>query len=93
MDPGKSRYLDSSSAVAFPRVLGVQFDARKAPRPDPFDWNLRMRSQPLSNAAADLKGMVSLDDVHVYSSQYFATMNPFFDILDQLDFTRGGSLR
>ena len=52
-----------------------------------------MRSQPLSNAAADLKGMVSLDDVHVYSSQYFATMNPFFDILDQLDFTRGGSLR
>ena len=93
LDPGKSRYLDSSSAVAFPRVLGVQFDARKAPRLHSFAWNLGIRSEPLVNAADDLKGIVSLDDVHVYSSQYFAIVNPSFDILDQLDFTRRASMR
>ena len=93
LDPGKSRYLDVSSAIAFPRVLGVQFDARKAPRLHSFAWNLGIRSEPLSKAADDLKGMVSLDDVHVYSNQYFAMVNPFFDILDQLEFTRRASRR
>jgi Fungal Zn(2)-Cys(6) binuclear cluster domain len=47
LDPEKGRYFDASSAIAFPRLLGIQFGANKAPRLHSFAWNLGIRTEPL----------------------------------------------
>lgn len=43
LDPEKALYFDASPAVAFPRLLGIQFGANKAPRLHSFAWNLGIR--------------------------------------------------
>ncbi len=40
----------------------------------------------------DIRQLISLDDVHIYSNNYFVVVHPAFDFLDQEDFIRRGSL-
>jgi hypothetical protein len=92
LDPERGRFFDSSSAIAFPRLLGFQLGANKAPRLHSFAWNLGLRSEPLPNVL-DITGLVSLDDVHFYSRQYFKKVNPTFDFLDEHKFLHRAGLR
>jgi hypothetical protein len=92
LDPEKGRYFDASSAIAFPRLIGIQFGANKAPRLHSFAWNLGIRTEPLPNTL-DITRFISLDDVHIYSNDYFMVVHPAFDFLDQQDFIRRASLR
>jgi hypothetical protein len=92
LDPERGRYFDASSAIAFPRLIGIQFGATKAPRLHSFAWNLGIRSEPLPNAL-DITQLISLDDVHIYSNDYFMVLHPTFDFLDQQEFIRRASLR
>jgi hypothetical protein len=92
LDPEKGRYLDGSSAIAFPRLMGIHFGATKAPRLHSFAWNLGIRSEPQPNTL-DITQFVSLNDVHIYSNEYFMVVHPSFDFLDQQDFIRRASLR
>jgi hypothetical protein len=92
LDPEKGRYFDASSAIAFPRLIGVQFGANKAPRLHSFAWNLGIRTEPSPNTL-DIKRFISLDDVHIYSNDYFTVVHPTFDFLDQQEFIRRASLR
>ncbi|MCJ1241189.1 hypothetical protein MMC14_009193 [Varicellaria rhodocarpa] len=92
LDPERGRYFDSSSAVAFPRLVGMQLGANKAPRLHSFAWNLGVRSEPMPNTL-DITKFISLNDVYLYSSQYFKVVNPVFEILDQQEFLRRASLR
>ncbi|CAD6594436.1 MAG: hypothetical protein ASARMPRED_009438, partial [Alectoria sarmentosa] len=92
LDPEKARYFDASSAIAFPRLLGIQFGANKAPRLHSFAWNLGIRSEPVPNTL-DITQFTSLDDVLIYSNDYFVVVHPAFDFLDQQEFIRRTSLR
>ena len=92
LDPEKGRYFDSSSAVAFPRLLGMQLGANKAPRLHSFAWNLGVRSEPPLNTL-DITKFISLNDVYIYSNHYFLVVNPTFEILDQQEFIHRASLR
>jgi hypothetical protein len=92
LDPEKGRYFDASSAIAFPRLIGIQFGADRAPRLHSFAWNLGIRTEPLPNTL-DITGFISLDDVHIYSNDYFMVVHPAFDFLDQQEFIRRASLR
>jgi hypothetical protein len=92
LDPEKGRYFDASSAIAFPRLIGIQFGANKALRLHSFAWNLGIRTEPLPNTL-DIKRFISLDDVHIYSNDYFMVVHPAFDFLDQQEFIRRASLR
>jgi hypothetical protein len=92
LDPEKGRYFDASSAIAFPRLIGIQFGANKAPRLHSFAWNLGIRTEPSPNTL-DIKRFISLDDVHIYSNEYFMVVHPAFDFLDQQEFIRRASLR
>ena len=71
--------------------LGIQLGANKAPRLHSFAWNLGIRSEPVPNMP-DIRQLISLDDVHIYSNNYFVVGHPAFDFLDQEDFIRRGSL-
>jgi hypothetical protein len=92
LDPEKGRYFDDSSAIAFPRLVGIQFGASKAPRLHSFAWNLGIRPEPVPSAL-DITQFVPLDDVYLYSKDYFAVVHPTFDFLDQQEFIRRASLR
>jgi hypothetical protein len=92
LDPEKGRYFDASSAIAFPRLIGIQFGADKAPRLHSFAWNLGVRAEPLPNTL-DITRFISLNDVHIYSNDYFMVVHPAFDFLDQQEFIRRASLR
>jgi hypothetical protein len=92
LDPEKGRYFDASSAIAFPRLIGIQFGADKAPRLHSFAWNLGIRAEPLPNTL-DITRFISLNDVHIYSNDYFMVVHPAFDFLDQQEFLRRASLR
>ena len=92
LDPERGRYFDSSSAVAFPRMLGMQLGANKAPRIHSFAWNLGVRSEPVPNTL-DITKFISLNDVYTYSDYYFKVVNPTFEILDQQEFIHRASLR
>ena len=39
-DPYKTRYMSDNSAVAFPRLLGIELSSSNAPRLHSFAWNL-----------------------------------------------------
>ena len=92
LDPEKGRYFDASSAIAFPRLIGIQLGADKAPRLHSFAWNLGIRTEPLPNTP-DITRFISLDDVHIYSNDYFTVVHTAFDFLDQQEFIRRASLR
>jgi hypothetical protein len=92
LDPEKGRYFDASSAIAFPRLVGLQHGADKAPRLHSFAWNLGIRQEPLPNTF-DVTQMVTLDAVHVYSNAYFMKIHPAFEFLDRQEFIRRASLR
>ena len=92
LDPEKARYFDASSAIAFPRLLGIQFGANTAPRLHSFAWNLGIRSEPVLNAL-DITHFISLDDVLIYCNDYFVVVHPAFNFLNQQDFIRRASLR
>jgi hypothetical protein len=91
-DPENNRYFDLSSAIAFPRLLGLQLGADRAPRLHSFAWNLGTRAEPLPNTL-DVTQIISLDDVLFYSSCYFNTIHMTYDFLDQENFARRASLR
>ena len=92
LDPERGRFFDASSAIAFPRLVGIQFGANRAPRLHSFAWQLGIRPEaPIS--AHDITQFISLDMVHVYSNEYFKIFHPSFDFLDQQDFVRRAEIR
>lgn len=92
LDPEKGRYFDDSSAIVFPRLVGIQFGASKAPRLHSFAWNLGIRPEPVPSTL-NITQFISLDDVYLYSNDYFVVVHPTFDFLDQQEFIRRAKIR
>ncbi|MCJ1444515.1 MAG: hypothetical protein MMC23_005017 [Stictis urceolatum] len=82
LDPQKIRYMSASSAVAFPRLLGLDLNRQKAPRLHAFGWHVGTRREhPLGLwSVADL---VSLEDIKGLSNIYFETVHPHLGFLDR----------
>ena len=87
LDPVRSRYVSASSAVAFPRILGVEFAQGPAPRVHSFAWNLGVRAE-LSSIQPDVTKLLSLEQAKRLSDVYFTVVHPCFSFLKQTDFER-----
>jgi hypothetical protein len=86
LDPLKARYVGLHSAVAFPRMLGGQFQSANPPSLHSFAWNCGIRPEEVPDARINLRDLVSLEEFDRFAAIYFYTVHPLFGVLDQQQF-------
>jgi hypothetical protein len=84
-DPGKVRYMSASSAVAFPRILGLDIDRQRAPRLHSFAWHTGIRNENRL-AVWSVADLIGLEDIRALSRIYFDTVHTHLGFLDQASF-------
>lgn len=82
LDPFKSRFVSASSAVAFPRLLGLSFGSSNAPRLHSFAWTLGVRPEPRIEDA-DFTQYLSFSDLERLAEVYFLVIHPIFNFIDR----------
>jgi hypothetical protein len=85
-DPYKTRYMSDSSAVAFPRLLGIELSSSNAPRLHSFAWNLGVRAEPRVDQL-DFTTYLSFTESERLVDVYFKTVHPVYDFIDRESFT------
>jgi Fungal Zn(2)-Cys(6) binuclear cluster domain len=82
LDPFKSRFVSASSAVAFPRLLGLDFGSSNAPRMHSFAHNLGVRPErKIENA--DFTSLLSFSELERLSEVYFLVIHPVLNFIDR----------
>ncbi|KAI9710358.1 MAG: hypothetical protein M1820_002853 [Bogoriella megaspora] len=76
-----SRFTTKSSAVAFPRILGIELGLQDPPRLSGFGWNTGMRPERMPNFGNRLFTQVSAQDAVRYINVYFDAIWPIFGVL------------
>ncbi|KAJ5812073.1 hypothetical protein N7474_008374 [Penicillium riverlandense] len=82
-----SRYLGRHSAEAFPRVLGLQFQAQVLPRLQPFAWNLEVRETPPCKVKGAICSLITLEATQKQLRSFFFSDFPACGFLDLQDLT------
>jgi hypothetical protein len=82
LDPFKSRFVSASSAVAFPRLLGLSFGSSNAPRLHSFAWTLGVRPEPRVEDA-DFTQYLGFSDLERLAEVYFVVIHPIFNFIDR----------
>lgn len=82
LDPFKSRFVSASSAVAFPRLLGIEFGSSNAPRLHSFAWTLGVRPEPRVEDA-DFTQYLAFSDLERLAEVYFLVIHPIFNFIDR----------
>ena len=85
LDPMKTRFVRANSAVAFPRILGMEFESESIPRLHSFAWNLGIRPES-DETLTVLPALVTWDDFQYLASVYFRIVHPEMGFLDEPDF-------
>jgi hypothetical protein len=85
-DPYKTRYMSDSSAVAFPRLLGIQLSSSNAPRLHSFAWNLGVRAEPRVDQL-DFTAYLTFTESERLVEVYFKVVHPVYDFIDRESFT------
>ena len=85
-DPLKGRYVSDSSAVAFPRLLGIELSSTNAPRLHSFAWNLGVRPEPRVDQL-DFTTFLTFTESERLVEVYFKTVHPVYDFIDRDSFT------
>ena len=86
LDPYKNRYMSDSSAVAFPRLLGIELSSSNAPRLHSFAWNLGVRAEPRVDQL-DFTTYLTFTESERLIEVYFKTVHPVYDFIDRESFT------
>jgi len=84
-DPFKNRYMSDSSAVAFPRLLGIELSSANAPRLHSFAWNLGVRAEPRVDQL-DFTTYLTFTESERLVDVYFKTVHPVYDFIDRESF-------
>ncbi|KAK5113446.1 hypothetical protein LTR85_010874 [Meristemomyces frigidus] len=86
LDPVKVRFVRANSAIAFPRILGMDLESESIPRLHSFAWHTGIRAEP-AEETFDLSTLLTWADVQRLSKVYFTVANTEFGVLDESDFT------
>lgn len=86
--PGDTRFTRVDSAIAFPRSLGLSLNADNPPRLKSFAWNTGTRPKKVESVRTSIFQYTTLEDVEIYSSIYFTSINPIFQIIDREEFKK-----
>jgi hypothetical protein len=84
-DPFKNRYMSDSSAVAFPRLLGIELSSANAPRLHSFAWNLGARAEPRVDQL-DFTTYLTFTESERLVDVYFKTVHPVYDFINRESF-------
>jgi hypothetical protein len=84
-DPLKNRYMSDSSAVAFPRLLGIELSSANAPRLHSFAWNLGVRAEPRVDQL-DFTTYLTFTESERLADVYFKTVHPVYDFINPESF-------
>lgn len=85
LDPVKTRFVRANSAIAFPRILGMDFESESIPRLHSFAWHVGIRQEP-RHRHIDITGLIGWQEFQVYAAVYFRTIRVEFGILEEVDF-------
>ena len=78
--------MSDSSAVAFPRLLGIELSSINAPRLHSFAWNLGVRPEPRVDQL-DFTAFLTFTESERLVEVYFKTVHPVYDFIDRQSFT------
>ena len=85
-DPYKNRFMSTSSAVAFPRLLGIELSSSNAPRLHSFAWNIGIRPEPKVEHL-NFAHYLSYAEAQRLVEVYFDVVHPVYDFIDKEYFT------
>ncbi|KAF2721075.1 hypothetical protein K431DRAFT_320560 [Polychaeton citri CBS 116435] len=85
LDPTKTRFVRANSAIAFPRILGMDLESDTIPRLHSFAWHLGIRAEDRADPV-DLTSMLTLADMQRLAGVYFTIVKPEIGLLDEADF-------
>lgn len=85
LDPFKTRFVRANSAIAFPRILGMDMESENIPRLHSFAWHTGIRAEPVEEAIG-ITSFLAWPDVQSLARTYFDIMNPEFGLLEEQDF-------
>lgn len=92
LDPVKTRFVRANSAIAFPRILGMDMESEAIPRLHSFAWNLGIRSEE-QDPLVDVRALVPWPEMQRYSTVYFAIVKPELGLLDEAEFNEKAATR
>lgn len=82
LEPNKWRYMSGDSAIAFPRVVGLDLQSANPPRLHSFAYNTGLRSEPGCTVNSQLVDFISWDNAQKLIDVYASTIHPIFGFLD-----------
>lgn len=85
LDPVKTRFVRANSAIAFPRILGMDLESDAVPRLHSFAWNLGVRPEP-QEAVIVITEFLSWPEMQNLAGVYFRIVKPELGLLDETDF-------
>jgi hypothetical protein len=82
LDPVKTRFVRANSAIAFPRILGMDMESESIPRLHSFGWCMGIRQEE-QDPVFDISTIVSWIDMQRLAAVYFAIVKPELGLLEE----------
>ncbi|KAI7023691.1 hypothetical protein KC355_g1632 [Hortaea werneckii] len=92
LDPVKTRFVRANSAIAFPRILGMDMESESIPRLHSFAWHTGIRAEPLDDAVV-LTSLLTWPELQQYAKPYFTIVRPEFGLLEEPEFMEQAAAR
>ncbi|KXS95386.1 hypothetical protein AC578_1904 [Pseudocercospora eumusae] len=92
LDPVKTRFVRANSAIAFPRILGMDLESENIPRLHSFAWHLGIRPEP-AEERINISQHISWVEFQNLASAYFKMVRPEFGLIDEADFMEAMAAR
>ncbi|EMC94093.1 hypothetical protein BAUCODRAFT_42013, partial [Baudoinia panamericana UAMH 10762] len=92
LDPVKTRFVRANSAIAFPRILGMDLESESIPRLHSFAWHTGIRPE-FTEESVDITTLLTWPDMQRLSKSFFGAVNPEFGILDESEFDQDAAAR
>lgn len=84
LDPVKTRFVRANSAIAFPRILGMDLESETIPRLHSYAWHCGIRPEPFEDTVP-LRDLMTWEDWQNLSKAYFKYVRPEFGLLEEAE--------
>ena len=92
LDPNKTRFVRANSAIAFPRILGMDLESETVPRLHSFAWHVGIRAEPVE-IWTEVTSLLTWADMQRLAKAYFKLVKPEIGLLEESDFMEHAALR
>ncbi|KEQ66146.1 uncharacterized protein M437DRAFT_72951 [Aureobasidium melanogenum CBS 110374] len=87
LEPRKSRYVGTGSAISFPLKLSRDMGAVGLPRLHSYAWNAGTRPEAIPSFTPQVVQLIRYEELHALTSVYFEVVHPVFGVIDKADFS------